>query len=153
MEDGYEKEKQVLETQHQRNIQDLKARLVSTEEIEKAQNASKNEKLTEEQRKSYEVLAKAWLKNNEGIYKKVEQETDIHCLKLATTVEKYAKNEVDILNKQYEEEKVAREIAYNERLVLVGNDQKKRAEEEKKIQRRRISERVRTSTELNGFVY
>lgn len=133
MADGYEKEKQILETQHQRAIQDLESKLVSQEEIEKAQNASKNEKLTAEQRKSYENLANAWLKSNEGIYRKVEQETDLHCLKLATTVEKFAQNEIDILNKQYEQEKVAREIAFNDRLTQIGNDQKKRAEEEKKF--------------------
>src|SRR5690606_4830877 len=84
MEDGYEKEKQILQTQYERKVQDLKAQLISEEEIEKAQNEAKNAKLTQEQKKSYQDLANAWLKNNEEIYRKVEQETDLHCLKLAT---------------------------------------------------------------------
>lgn len=133
MADGYDKEKQILQTQHERKIQDLKAQLIDTSEIEKAENQAKNQKLTEEQRKSYEELAKSWLANNQQIYRKVEQETDLHCLKLATTVEKYAKNEVDLLNEKYESEKRAREIAYNEQLILLGNNQRAREAAEKQF--------------------
>ncbi len=138
MSDGYEKEKQILDTEHQRKIEDLKLKLVKTEEIEKAQQQSKNQKLTEAQRKSYADLAQAWLDSNAEIYKKVEQETDLHCIKLATLVEKYSNNEIDLLNKQYESDKIKRETEFNNQLASLGRNEKAKERLKKQYQKQEL---------------
>lgn len=124
MADGYAKEKLILDTAHQRKVQDLKSKLVKETEIEKAQNQAKNQKLTKEQRKSYAVLAQAWLDNNAEIYKKVEQETDLHLINLGTLVEKYSVSEIDKLKEKYEADKVLRDTVFNQQLAALGNNER-----------------------------
>lgn len=146
MADGYAKEKQILDTQSSRKIEDLRAKLIKEEEITKAQNQaeillnkSKNDKLTDEQRKTYEVqsksysdIANAWLDNNAEIHQKIEQETDLHHLRLGTLVEKYSVSEIDLLKKKYDSDKVARDTAFNNQLVALGDNE--RAKEKLKKQ-------------------
>src|SRR5690606_13603262 len=134
MDESYGKEKLILDTQYQRKIEDLKAKLISAAEIEKAQNESKNQKLTEGQRKSYADLAQAWLDNNAEIYKKVEQETDLHCIKLATLVEKYSGTEIDLLVKKYEAEKILRETNNNNQLAALGANERAKEKLKKQFQ-------------------
>lgn len=138
MEDGYAKEKSILETQHQRKVEDLRSKLIKEEEIEKAQNQSKNEKLTEAQRKSYADLANAWLSTNSEIHKKIEQETDLHHIKLATLVEKFSVSEIDLLKKKYESDKIARETDFNKQLAALGTNERAREKLKKKFDKAEI---------------
>lgn len=132
MADGYAKEKQILDTQSSRKIEDLRAKLIKEEEIEKALTQSKNEKLTAEQRKSYADIAQAWKDSNAEVYQKIEQETDLHHIRLATLVEKYSISEVELLKKKYNNDKTARETAYNLQLAALGRNE--RAKEKLKKQ-------------------
>lgn len=124
MEEGYAKEKQILETQHQRKIEDLRAKLISEEEIEKAQNQSKNEKLTEAQRQSYADLAQAWLDNNAEIYRKIEQETDLHLLRQQKLIGKHSENDISNIEADYAREKIIRQTQLNEQLLALGDNEK-----------------------------
>lgn len=132
MADGYAKEKQILDTQSSRKIDDLRAKLIKEEEIEKALTQAKNEKLTAEQRKSYADIAQSWKDSNAEIYQKIEQETDLHHIRLATLVEKYSVSEIDLLKKKYDSDKVARDTAFNNQLVALGDNE--RAKEKLKKQ-------------------
>lgn len=132
MQDGYEKELQAENLNFERRKEDLKLRLINEEEIIKAEQQAKNENLTEEQRKSYAVLANQWRQANSTIYQKIEQETALHLLRKATLVEKFSKTEVDELKEAYENEKVIREQQQNEELLQAGNNKKERAALEEK---------------------
>lgn len=146
MADGYAKEKLILDTQSARKIEDLRAKLIKEEEITKAQNQaeillnkSKNDKLTDEQRKTYEAqsksysdIASVWLDNNAEIHRKIEQETDLHHIRLATLVEKYSVTEIELLKKKYDSDKVARDTAFNLQLAALGRNE--RAKEKLKKQ-------------------
>lgn len=132
MADGYAKEKQILDTQSTRKIEDLRAKLIKEEEIEKALLQSKNENLSVEQRKSYADIAQAWKESNAEIYRKIEQETDLHHIRLGTLVEKYSVTEIDLLKKKYDSDKVARDTAFNLQLAALGDNE--RAKEKLKKQ-------------------
>lgn len=135
MADGYAKEKQILDTQSSRKIEDLRAKLIKEEEIEKALTQSKNEKLSVEQRKSYENLANAWLDSNAEIHRKIEQETDLHHIKLATLVEKYSVSEIDKLKEKYDADKVLRETAFQQQLAALGNNQRAKEKLKKEFEK------------------
>lgn len=132
MEEGYDKELQAENLNFERRKEDLKLRLINEEEIIKAEQQAKNENLTEEQRKSYAVLANQWRQANSTIYQKIEQETALHLLRKATLVEKFSKTEVDELKEAYENEKVIREQQQNEELIQAGSNKKERAALEEK---------------------
>lgn len=148
MDANYDREKLVLDTNHQRKIEDLKNRLISESEIEMAQNLSKNEKLTAEQRQSYADLAQAWLDNNAEIYRKVEQETDLHCIQLATLVEHYAGTEVDILKQKFEAQRLQRETDFNLQLASLGNNERAKENLKKQFQQQELEAEQRHLEDL-----
>lgn len=148
MDANYDREKLVLDTNHQRKIEDLKNRLISESEIELAQNLSKNEKLTAEQRQSYADLAQAWLDNNAEIYRKVEQETDLHCIQLATLVERYAGTEIDVLKQKFEAQRLQRETDFNLQLASLGNNERAKENLKKQFQQQELEAEQRHLEDL-----
>lgn len=140
--DGYDKEQAQLDEEHKRSIEDLQSKLVAVSDIEEAQRQSKNKKLSNSQRKSFETLANQWLTYNESVYQKIEQQTDLYNYRKAALVEKYAKSEIDILKEKYEEEEKVHSIAHNEALVRLGNDEEAKKELNEKFKEEQIEREI-----------
>src|SRR5690606_4156125 len=112
LEDGYEKERAILNASHERRLRDLKAQLISEADIQKAQEKSENTNLSKEERSFWLEQKEVWLQKNEAINKSLTHEEYMLGLKLATIQEKFFTKAIKDLEAQYNREKLIRETAY-----------------------------------------
>lgn len=138
--DNFNKERQKLDTEYTRKLQDLQNRMISEAEIELALKQSKNKKLTAEERIFYSKQAQHWQQQNDHLLGLQDSADATYLLKKKALVTKYSKNTVDELNKQYDKEKTQREIAFNTQLVEIGNNAKRRERAEKEFQKQEREE-------------
>ena len=129
MEDGYAKELALENQRYQREIDDLQRQKVHTEEMAKLDEdiakAKQDKDIT-----GYNALLqikKGWKEKNllldAQIDSIIEGKAAIHNLKLATIEEKGAKDILDKRKKAHEEAKVQRELAYQQELLALGNNE------------------------------
>jgi len=129
MEDGYAKELALENQRYQREIDDLKRQKVHTEEMAKLDEdiakAKQDKDIT-----GYNALLqikKGWKEKNllldAQINQIIEGKAAIHNLKLATIEEKGAKDILEKRKKAHEEAKVLRELAYQQELLALGNNE------------------------------
>lgn len=138
--ENFQKERQKLDTEYSRKIEDLQNRLVSEAEIERSLQRSKNTSLTAEERNFYAQQAGHWKKQNEFLTGLQDSADATFLLKKKALVTKYSKNTADELNKQYERQKALRETAFNTELVQIGHNAKRRERAEKEYQKQEREE-------------
>lgn len=140
MQEGYDKERQLAETNYSRKIEDLRARLITGSEIEAAQKKAHDAKLSAADRQMWKAKADAWLENNKHIHSLIESEATAHRLKLGAIQETEWKRQIEKNNESYEQGKIARETAFNNELAALGNNEKRKEELTKKFKEQELKE-------------
>ena len=129
MEDGYAKELALENQRYQREIDDLQRQKVHTEEMAKLDEDIAKAKQDKDITRYNALLQikKGWKEKNllldAQIDSIIEGKAAIHNLKLATIEEKGAKDILDKRKKAHEEAKVQRELAYQQELLALGNNE------------------------------
>ncbi|MDO5858417.1 phage tail tape measure protein [Myroides odoratimimus] len=138
--ENFNKERQKLDTEHTRKVEDLQNRMISEYEIELALKKSKNTKLSAEERNFYAQQAGHWKKQNEFLIGLQDSADATFLLKKKALVAKHSKNTAEELNKEYESAKVLRETAFNKQLTEIGNNAKQRDKAEKEYHKQEREE-------------
>ncbi len=136
----FNKERQKLDTEHTRKVEDLQNKMISEYEIELALKKSKNTKLTAEERAFYAKQADHWKKQNEFLIGLQDSADATFLLKKKALVAKHSKNTAEELNKEYESAKTVRETAFNKQLTEIGSNVKRRERAEKEYQKQEREE-------------
>lgn len=129
MQDGYAKELALENQRYQREIDDLQRQKVHTEEMAKLDEDIAKAKQDKDITRYNALLQikKGWKEKNllldAQIDSIIEGKAAIHNLKLATIEEKGAKDILDKRKKAHEEAKVQRELAYQQELLALGNNE------------------------------
>lgn len=115
LQDGYEKERAVLQNAHDNRLRDLEAQLVSEADIQAAQTKSENTNLSTKERSFWIEQKEVWEQKNEVINQRIAHEEYMLGINLATIQEKYYTNAIKELETQYARQKNLRETEfYNE---------------------------------------
>ncbi|EHO13809.1 phage tail tape measure protein [Myroides odoratimimus] len=146
--DNFNKERQKLDTEYTRKIEDLQGKMVSEAEIELALKQSKNKKLSTEERIFYSKQAQHWQQQNDHLLGLQESAAATSLLKKKALIAKHSKSQVDELNKQFDREKVIRETKFNEELALLGDNDKKKSKAAKEFDRKEREEKKKHLEEL-----
>lgn len=123
MDEGYQKEWQLEQTNWTRRIEDLQNRLVLESEIEIAQKKANNSKLSSEERAFWASQAKSWKANNNHIYGLIQTAEETHQLKLKTIREKAGKQLIETEKQAFDDAQLQREINHNLELAQLGTDE------------------------------
>ena len=129
MQDGYAKELALENQRYQREIDDLQRQKVHTEEMAKLDEDIAKAKQDKDITRYNALLQikKGWKEKNLLLDAQtnqiIEGKAAIHNLKLATIEEKGAKDILDKRKKAHEEAKVQRELAYQQELLALGNNE------------------------------
>jgi len=140
LDDNFNKERQKLDTEYTRKLEDLENKKISESEIALSLQRSKNTKLSAEERNFYAQQAGHWKKQNDFLQGLQDSADQTFLLKKKALVNKYSKNTADELNKEFEQAKVQRETAFNQELVEIGNNAKHREQAEKEFQKQEREE-------------
>jgi hypothetical protein len=123
MDESYQKEWQLEQTNWTRKIEDLQSRLVLESEIELAQKKANNSKLSSEERAFWASQAKSWQANNNHIYGLIQTAEQTHQLKLKTIREKAGKQLIETEKQAFDDAQLQREINHNLELAQLGTDE------------------------------
>lgn len=146
MEDGYAKELALENQRYQREIDDLQRQKVHTEEMAKLDEDIAKAKQDKDITRYNALLQikKGWKEKNllldAQINQIIEGKAAIHNLKLATIEEKGAKDILDKDKKAFEEAKAQRELAYQEELLALGNNEAAKTALKHKYQQNELAE-------------
>lgn len=156
MEDGYAKELAIENQRYQREIDDLQRQKVHTEEMAKLDEDIAKAKQDKDITRYNALLQikKGWKEKNllldAQIDKIIEGKAAIHNLKLATIEEKGAKDILEKRKKAHDEAKVQRELAYQEELLALGDNEMAKRELTKKYEQQELLEEEKFLKELLG---
>lgn len=123
MDEGFGKERQLLETNYTRKLEDLQNKMVAQTDIERALQKSKNETLSKEERDYWTKQAEAWKEHNAHLGTIAEIEFDIHQKKVNTLKVKYSQKELTDLQHYHQLGETERETALNNELLQLGNNE------------------------------
>lgn len=123
MDEGFAKERQKLETEHTRKIEDLENRMVAETEIQKALANSRNDQLTQQERTYWAQQAAFWIDNNKHVNGLIELELDNHENRKGTLREEWRTKEIQEQQKSFEKESIVRQTKHNEELAALGNNE------------------------------
>lgn len=123
MDESYQKEWQLEQTNWTRRIEDLQNRLVLESEIEIAQKKANNSKLSSEERAFWASQAKSWQAQNKHIYGLIQTAEETHQLKLKTIREKAGKQLIETEKQAFDDAQLQREINHNLELAQLGTDE------------------------------
>ena len=123
MDESYQKEWQLEQTNWTRRIEDLQNRLVLESEIELAQKKANNSKLSSEERAFWASQAKSWQANNNHIYGLIQTAEQTHQLKLKAIREKAGKQLIETEKQAFDDAQLQREINHNLELAQLGTDE------------------------------
>jgi len=140
MDESYQKEWQLEQTNWTRKIQDLQNRIVKESEIELALKKSKNQNLSKEERDFWGKQAQSWIANNKHVQGIIEMQEQAHKIRLATIQEKAANKEIGTLQDKHNREKVIRETNFNNSLAELTLTEDQKAQAKKDFQLKELEE-------------
>lgn len=138
--EGYDKEKQIAEATQRRKIEDLKARLTSEADIEKAFKQSNNDKLSDDEKAFWKNKATIWSQNNQELHYQINSQEAVHNLKMATIQEKAAADEIKTDQENYERAKIIRQTKHNEALLALGDNKRAKEKLQKEFDANELTE-------------
>lgn len=138
MDEGFAKERQKLETEHTRKIEDLENRMVAETEIQKALANSRNDQLSQQERTYWAKQAAFWIDNNKHLHGLVELELETHEHKKGILREEWRTKEIQEKQAAFEREAVVRETAYLEELNTLGENDRAKKALQKKFQKEEL---------------
>lgn len=140
--DSFEKDMELENLRYIREVQDLEKQKVNKEELAKLDEKITKAKSDGDTRyyKFLLGLKKDWAQKNIQLEEQINQvilgKTSTHQVRVAAITEKAADNYIKKLKEQYDREKVLRDIAHQDALNALGNDEqaKKRLQEQYDIE-------------------
>lgn len=127
LEDGIDKEEALEAESHKRKLEDLKAQLISTKEIESADKKINSPKSTKQDIDFWTRQKQVWLEKNRYIYELIELEEARHQYALATIQTKGEQDKLEKLQQAYEDETKLKQTLHNYVLAALGENEAKKA--------------------------
>jgi tubulin-specific chaperone A len=157
MDSAYARERQTLETQYTRKIEDLKNRMVLESDLELALKNSKNKKLSKSERDFWKQKYDFDIEKNQHLNGLIEQEATIHEYKKGTMYEKTSKDHLQKQKEAYDLAKIQRETEYTNQLAALGTNEaakealtKRFNEQESKIEEEHVRQLIKEIEKIIG---
>lgn len=157
MDSAYARERQTLETQYTRKIEDLKNRMVLESDLELALKNSKNKKLSKSERDFWKQKYDFDIQKNQHLNGLIEQEATIHEYKKGTMYEKSSKDHLQKQKEAYDLAKTQRETEYTNQLAALGTNEaakealtKRFNEQESKIEEEHVRQLIKDIEKIIG---
>lgn len=117
--ESYQKQKRIKETQHKRNIEDLKKKLIEESEFDKIdKEIGRSIKAGTSKKTDFLIKQKEiWRKKNKEINSQIESEAELHNLRLGKVQENAATKEVKRLDSLYKEERNLRRADHDNQIA------------------------------------